>query len=102
MVLAIQWTTELVMGAVAFVTTAAYSALALPLLMKVIAKTTARCLLIMYFLCGIVMCVAWLIYLWPLENLFVRISIGLQLLANVVLLLQVILLRRRVGIQHRK
>lgn len=96
MVSAIQESAGLVIGAVAFVATSAYSVLSIPLLTRLIVRSPGkRLLLTTYFICGIIMCIAWLIYLWPLENLFVRISLGLQVLTDAVLLLQVMLLRRR-------
>lgn len=79
-------------GPVAFVLTAANLVLGLQFYFRIIVlgNTPGKNLLAFFIGTTAIAYSAWLIHLWPLENMYVRIALGLELIGAVVLLLQVI------------
>jgi hypothetical protein len=83
---------NLIIGAMAFVMTTLHVVLTFPVFSYVIAKHNylRTRLLITSFLTGIVTYGLWLVYVWPFENLFMIVALGLWILTYVVFLIQTI------------
>jgi hypothetical protein len=88
---------NLIIGAIAFVMTTLHVVLTFPVFSYVIAKHNylGTRLLVTSFLTGIITYGLWLVYVWPFENLFMIVALGLWILTYVVFLIQTIVERRK-------
>ena len=85
-------------GAIAFVATAIHVALCFPVFFKMITSKGqfSSAWLALLFLVAFVMYAAWLIYLWPLNDLFVRIGNVLQLISVIIFFLQWLWIKKQI------
>jgi len=79
-----------IIGALAFVITAIHVVLSYPVYLRMIfpRRHTGKGLPRLFFILGIGKHVSWLLYLWPLDNLFVSIGLCLEILTTLILVIQ--------------
>jgi hypothetical protein len=87
---------QVVAGATAFVLTSLHVVLSFPLLSSLILRNrfAGKRMLMLFFITGILMHAAWLIYLWCMNNLFIKTALGLQVLSYTVFLVQALAFHR--------
>lgn len=88
---------RVIFGAIVFLLTVIHIIGSFPLFLSLIAqhRYAQRRLLIVSLVIGVLVSAIWLIYLWEVRDLFIKIALALWMIAYLIFLIQALIMSRR-------